>query len=104
MLTINKVGRSNSREFENVVLAMVHKKEKHKKGVGIITNKKIERERCRYWEGDGIIRIKLVLGKEILNIISAYVAQVRLEDYVKKEFEENMDAMIYNIPIGRSLS
>ena len=48
--------------------------------------------------GDRIIAIKLVLEKEIINIISAYAPQIGLDETTKKQFWENMDALVQGIP------
>lgn len=36
-----------------------------------------------------MMRIKLVLGKEMLNIIRAYASQIELEEDIVKEFWKN---------------
>ena len=60
-----------------------------KNGVGII--------------GDRIIAIKLVLEKEIINIISAYAPQIGLDETTKKQFWENMDELVQGIPESESI-
>lgn len=50
---------------------MVHKKGKHRNGIGIIIDKKSRQNVVDIKRvGDRIIGINLVLGKEILNITS----------------------------------
>ena len=38
--------------------------------------------------------IKLILGEETINLISAYAPQIRLEEYIKRKFGEDMDELI----------
>lgn len=38
-----------------------------------------------------------------MNIISAYAFQVQLEENIKKEFWENRDVVIQEIPVGEKL-
>lgn len=35
---------------------------------------------------DGIMRVKLVYGREILNVVGAYVLQVEVKESLKKKF------------------
>lgn len=52
---------------------------------------------------DRIIGLKLILGKKILNIISVYAPQVAIEEHIKKECLENMDATNQGISVGEKL-
>lgn len=52
---------------------------------------------------DRIISLKLISGKKILNIISVYVPQVAIEEHIKKECLENMDATNQGISVGEKL-
>jgi exonuclease III len=62
-------------------------KDRRKNGVGIIVDKSLKDEVVEVKRiGDRIIRIKLVVGKEIVNVISAYAPQVGLEDSIKQKF------------------
>ena len=38
--------------------------------------------------------IKLILGEETINLISAYAPQIRLEEYIKQKFGEDVDELI----------
>lgn len=39
-----------------------------------------------YRKNDGMIRVKIIYSKDILNVISAYAPQVRIEKSIKREF------------------
>ena len=51
-------------------------------------------------KGDRIILVKLVLGGNIINIISVYAPQVGLDEHIKTQFWENMDELMRGIPQG----
>ena len=64
-------------------------------GVGIVVSKDLKEDivsvqRC----GDRIIAIKLVLGEEIVNVISAYAPQVGLGDGHKEKFWEDLKGVL----------
>ncbi|XP_071723796.1 potassium channel AKT1-like [Rutidosis leptorrhynchoides] len=62
-------------------------KDKNKNGVGIVVYKSILDdviEVQRY--GDRVICIKLMMGKDVLHVISAYAPQVELSDSIKQDF------------------
>ena len=42
--------------------------------------------------------IKLALGEETINIISAYNPQIKLEESIKHKFWEDMDELIQGLP------
>ncbi|XP_042499841.1 craniofacial development protein 2-like [Macadamia integrifolia] len=46
--------------------------------------------------GDKIISLKLVLDKEVVNIISVYVPQAGLDESYKLQFWEHMDELMHN--------
>ena len=54
-------------------------------------------------KGDRIMLIKLVIEGNIVNIISAYAPQVVLEDQTKRDFWEQMDEILQEIPVGENL-
>ena len=57
----------------------------NKNGVGIIVDKDLKEKVVDVKRiGDRIIAIKLVLEKEIINIISAYAPQIGLDETTKK--------------------
>ncbi|CAL5400242.1 unnamed protein product [Camellia sinensis] len=47
--------------------------------------------------------VKLVIGGNIVNIISAYAPQVGLDDQTKRDFWEQMDEILQEIPVGENL-
>ncbi|GMP99093.1 hypothetical protein CsSME_00046713 [Camellia sinensis var. sinensis] len=47
--------------------------------------------------------VKLVIGGNILNVISAYALQVGLDDQTKRDFWEQMDEILQEIPIKENL-
>ena len=70
-------------------------------GVGIVVNKDLKEDVVnvkRY--GDRIIAIKLVLGEEIVNVMSVYAPQVGLGDGHKEKFWEDLEGVLLEIPQG----
>ena len=56
-------------------------------GVGIVVNKHLKDDDVSMSrKGDRIIVVKLVLGGNIVNIISVYAPQVGLDEYIKTQF------------------
>jgi len=49
---------------------------------------------------DAILLVKLILGREILNINSTYAPQVGLDE---RQFWENLDQIVQGIPIREKL-
>ena len=47
--------------------------------------------------------VKLVVRGNIVNVISAYAPQVGLDDQTKRDFWEQMDEILQEIPIGENL-
>ncbi|XP_042495185.1 craniofacial development protein 2-like [Macadamia integrifolia] len=67
----------------------------HRGGVGIIVDKDLKNDLVDVRRvGDMIIAIKLMLEKEVVNIISAYAPQVGLDEVSKVQFWEDMDGLI----------
>ena len=76
------------------VINFLCKKERHKKWSRYRCRQGFERENCRVKRfGDRIIVIKLVLKEDIIHIISAYAPQARLDESVKSQFWEEIDAL-----------
>jgi hypothetical protein len=74
-------------------------KDKARNGVGIVVSKDLKDNVVEVQRfGDRIIRVKLVLEEEIINIISVYAPQVGLEDKIKQDFWEDLDKMVQGIP------
>ncbi|XP_071723666.1 uncharacterized protein [Rutidosis leptorrhynchoides] len=79
-------------------------KDKNRNGVGIVVDKSILDdviEVQRY--GDRAIPIKLMIGKDVLHVISVYAPQVGLSDSIKHEFWVSMDAIMQSIPNGEKV-
>jgi exonuclease III len=75
-----------------------------KNGVGIVLDKSlkdgvvdIKRQR------DMIILVKLFVGDLIFNVISAYASQIGLNESVKMQFCEELDALVSSVPISEKL-
>ena len=49
-------------------------------------------------KSDHIMSIKLVVGTEIFNVVSAYVSQIGLNADIKRLFWEDLDEVIQSIP------
>jgi len=47
--------------------------------------------------------IKVVVGSEILNVVSVYAPQIGLSDDVKKQFWEELDMVIQDVPWSEKL-
>ena len=45
----------------------------------------------------------MVLGENIINIVSAYAPQVGLDEHTKVQFWEQMDELIQEIPLGEKI-
>jgi Reverse transcriptase (RNA-dependent DNA polymerase). len=72
--------------------------------VGIIVDKNLKDDVVTVIrKGDRLILIKLVLGVDIINIISAYAPQVGLDEQTKIEFWEQMDELLREVPIDEKL-
>jgi len=54
-------------------------------------------------KGDRILLVKLILGREILNVISAYSPQVRVYESSKRQFLEDLDEIVQRISIREKL-
>jgi exonuclease III len=51
-------------------------------------------------QGDMIILVKLLVGDLIFNVISAYTLQIGLNESVKMQFWEELDALISSMSIS----
>jgi hypothetical protein len=54
-------------------------------------------------QGDKIILVKLLVGDLIFNVISAYAPQISLNESVKMQFWEELDAVVSSVPISEKL-
>jgi hypothetical protein len=52
---------------------------------------------------DKIILVKLLIGDLVFNVISAYVPQIGLNESVKMQFWEELDALVSSVPISEKL-
>jgi hypothetical protein len=53
-------------------------------------------------QGDRIILVTLLVGDLVFNIISAYAPQIGLNESVKMQFWEELDALVSSVPSLRS--
>jgi hypothetical protein len=51
-------------------------------------------------QGDMIILVKFLVGDLVFNVISAYVPRIGLNESVKMQFWEKLDALISNVSIS----
>jgi hypothetical protein len=54
-------------------------------------------------QGDMIILVKLLVGDLIFNVISAYAPQIGLNESVKMQFWEELDALVSSVSISEKL-
>jgi hypothetical protein len=54
-------------------------------------------------QGDRIILVKLLVGDLVFNVISAYTPQIGLNESVKMQFWEELDALVSSVPISKKL-
>jgi hypothetical protein len=54
-------------------------------------------------QGDRIILVKLLVGYLVFNVISAYAPQIGLNESVKTQFWEELDALVSSVPISEKL-
>jgi exonuclease III len=54
-------------------------------------------------QGDRIILVKLLVGDLILNVISAYAPQIGLNESIKRQFLEQLDALVISVPVSKKL-
>ena len=54
-------------------------------------------------KSDCILSIKLVVGSEVLNVVSIYGPQVGLDEEIKKLFWEDLDEVVQSIPQSEGL-
>jgi exonuclease III len=52
-------------------------------------------------QGDRIILVMLLVGDLIFNVISAYAPQIGLNESVKMQFWEELDALVSSVPISK---
>jgi hypothetical protein len=75
-----------------------------KNGVGIVLDKSLKDGVVDIkHQGDRIILVKLFVGDLVFNIISAYAPQIGLNESVKMQFWEELDALVSSVPISEKL-
>jgi hypothetical protein len=54
-------------------------------------------------QGDRIILVKLLIGDLVFNVISAYAPQIGLNESIKRQFWEQLDALVISVPKSEKL-
>jgi hypothetical protein len=54
-------------------------------------------------QGDRIILVKLIVGDLVCNVISACATQIGLNESMKRQFWEQLDALVSSVPISDKL-
>ena len=71
-----------------------------KNGVGIIVDREHVDDVVEVFrKNDRIISIKLVMGDEILTVVSAYAPQVGLDAALRQQFWEDLEEVVQRVPI-----
>jgi hypothetical protein len=68
-----------------------------------VLNKSLNDEVVDMCQEDMIILVKLFVEDLVFNAISAYASQICLNDSVKMQFYEELDALVSNVPISENL-
>jgi exonuclease III len=73
-------------------------------GVGIMLNKSLKDGVVDIKrQGDMIILVKLLAGDLVFHVISAYAPQIGLNESIKMQFWEELDALVSSVPISEKL-
>jgi exonuclease III len=76
----------------------------NKNGVGIVLDKSLKGGVVGIkWQGDMIILVKLLVGDLVFNVISVYAPQISLNKSIKRQFWEQLDALVSSVPISEKL-
>jgi hypothetical protein len=76
----------------------------NKNGVGIVLDKSLKDGVVDIKrQGDRIILVKLLVGDLGFNVISAYAPQIGLNESIKRQFWEQLDALVSSVPISEKL-
>lgn len=54
-------------------------------------------------KNDKIVAVKIIHGKKILDVISAYALQVGIKESLKKKIWEDLNEMVRNTPMNENL-
>jgi exonuclease III len=75
-----------------------------KNGVGIVLDERLKDGVVDIKrQGDRIILVKLLVGDLVFNVISAYAPQIGLNESVKMQFWEELDALVSSVSISEQL-
>ncbi|XP_028087556.1 uncharacterized protein LOC114288271 [Camellia sinensis] len=93
------------REIEDTGFKLYYNgKDRRRNEVGILIAKGfVENVVADIRKGDMIMLVKLVVGRNIVNVISAYAPQVELDYQTKRDFLEQMDEILQEIPVEENL-
>ena len=73
--------------------------ENGRSGVGIVLNSKMKEELVEVErKSSRLMRIKIMLSQEALNVVSAYAPQAGCDDAEKERFWREMDEVMTSIP------
>jgi hypothetical protein len=76
----------------------------NKNGVGIVLDKSLKDGVVDIKrQGDMIILVKLLIGDLVFNVISAYTPQICLNESIKRQFWEQLDALVSSVLISEKL-
>ena len=76
----------------------------NKNGVGIVLDKSLKDGVVDIKrQGDKIILVNLLVGDLVFNVISAYAPQISLNESIKRQFWEQLDALVSSVPISEKL-
>jgi exonuclease III len=76
----------------------------NKNGVGIVLDKSLKDGVVDIKrQGYMIILVKLLVGDLVFNVISAYALQIGLNESIKRQFGERLDALVSSVPISEKL-
>jgi hypothetical protein len=76
----------------------------NKNGVGIVLDKSLKDVVVDIKrQGDRIILVKLLVGYLVFNVISAYAPQIGLNENIKRQFWEQLDALVSSVSISEKL-
>jgi exonuclease III len=76
----------------------------NKNGVGIVLDKSLKGGVVGIKrQGDRIILVKLLVGDLVFNVISVYAPQISLNKSIKRQFWEQLDALVSSVAISEKL-
>ena len=95
----------NVREIEDTGFKLYYSgKDRRRNGVGLIVAKGLmENIMATIRKGDRIMLVKLVIGGNIVSVISTCTPHVGLDNQTKRDFWEQMDEILQEIPVGENL-